>query len=193
MPNPVKPLVHPAIKAATNSTVRSAISSESKCSLTRSGAVEPLDILVVEDDALIRVAAISTLEDQGHRVRGAANANEALVILRGKEPLDLLFSDIVMPPGMNGAELARLAQRLRPGLAILLTSGFAGHAVADEDGTNRGYAMIAKPYSGAELNRKILAAMQEGAGDGCPERSSRSGTVGFGPEHAMPAAYGAIM
>ncbi|WP_158046779.1 PAS domain S-box protein [Skermanella pratensis] len=159
---------------------------------TRSGAVEPLDILLVEDDALIRVATMSTLEDQGHRVKGAANANEALVILRGDQPLDLLFSDIVMPPGMNGAELARLAQRLRPGLAILLTSGFAGHAVASEDGTDRGYAMIAKPYSGAELNRKILAAMQEGAGDGCPERSSRSATGGFGPERPMPAAYGAI-
>ena len=157
------------------------------------GAVRPLDILLVEDDALIRVAAMSILEDQGHRVTGAANANEALVALRGDQRIDLLFSDIVMPPGMNGAELARLAQRLRPGLAILLTSGFAGHAVANEDGTDRGYAMIAKPYSGAELNRKIQAAIQEGTEESRPERSPRSAGAEFRRERPMTAASGAVV
>ena len=152
-------------------------------------------VLVVDDEALVRMNAVEMFEDLGFEVLEAGSGAEALARLQERADIDLLFSDIVMPPGMNGAELARLAQRLRPGLAILLTSGFAGHAVANEDGTDRGYAMIAKPYSGAELNRKIQAAIQEGAGENCPERSSRSAAdaTEFRPEQPMPAAYGAIL
>jgi PAS domain S-box-containing protein len=124
-------------------------------------STRPLSILVVEDDAIIRLATKTLLAEWGHTIVTAANANEALVVLRSEQPIDLLFSDIVMPPGMNGAELAWLTERLRPGIAILLTSGFAGHAVADEDATGRGYTMVAKPYSTAELRKKLTQAMRE--------------------------------
>jgi DNA-binding NtrC family response regulator len=95
----------------------------------------------------------------GHQVVGAAHANEALETLQSDRPIDLLFSDIVIPPGMSGAELAKVAGRLRPGIKVLLTSGFAGHAVASD--ISRDYLMVAKPYDYGELQRKIAAAMND--------------------------------
>ncbi|WP_042444011.1 response regulator [Azospirillum sp. B510] len=114
-----------------------------------------LSILMVEDDHNIRENGCALLRGWGHRVIGAAGAGEALVVLRGPEPLDLLFSDIVMPPGMNGAELAREARRLRPGLPVLLASGFATHAVVADDVAMGGYDLIAKPYDPAELRERL--------------------------------------
>ncbi|PWC78963.1 response regulator [Azospirillum sp. TSH64] len=110
-----------------------------------------LSILMVDDDHNIRETGSALLRSWGHRVIAASGAGEALVVLRGPEPLDLLFSDIVMPPGMNGAELAREARRLRPDLPVLLASGFAAHAVVADDVAMGGYDLIAKPYDAAEL------------------------------------------
>ena len=76
-------------------------------------------------------------------------------MLQGGETIDLLFSDIVMPPGMNGAELAKQAQRMRPGISVLLTSGFAGHAVGGDEAAGRGYEMLPKPYSPPELKARV--------------------------------------
>lgn len=116
---------------------------------------ESLSILMVEDDPTIRESGVALLRGWGHRVVAASNANEALTILRDPRPLDLLFSDIVMPPGMNGAELAREARRLRPKLAVLLASGFAAHAVIADDATQSGYEVIAKPYDPTELQHRL--------------------------------------
>ncbi|WP_051340792.1 ATP-binding protein [Azospirillum halopraeferens] len=112
-------------------------------------------ILLVEDDPLIRFAAAELLAGFGHMVLQAGNANEALAVLREGRPIDLLFTDVVMPPGMNGAELAREVERLRPGIRVLLTSGFAGHAIVGEDGMGKGYEMLPKPFSPEDLKRKL--------------------------------------
>ncbi|CAO3401637.1 response regulator [Azospirillum palustre] len=114
-----------------------------------------LSILMVDDDHNIRETGSALLRRWGHRVTAASGAGEALVVLRGHEPLDLLFSDIVMPPGMNGAELAREARRLRPDLPVLLASGFAAHAVVADDVAMGGYDLIAKPYDPAELRQHL--------------------------------------
>ncbi|CAO3409225.1 response regulator [Azospirillum largimobile] len=114
-----------------------------------------LSILMVEDDHNILENGCALLRSWGHRVIGASGAGEALVVLRGDEPLDLLFSDIVMPPGMNGAELAREARRLRPDLPVLLASGFAAHAVVADDVALGGYDLIAKPYDPLELRDRL--------------------------------------
>ncbi|CAO3358242.1 response regulator [Azospirillum melinis] len=114
-----------------------------------------LSILMVDDDHNIRENGSALLRSWGHRVTAASGAGEALVVLRGSEPLDLLFSDIVMPPGMNGAELAREARRLRPDLPVLLASGFAAHAVVADDVAMGGYDLIAKPYDPAELRQHL--------------------------------------
>lgn len=114
-----------------------------------------LSILMVEDDHNIREHGCALLRSWGHRVTAASGAGEALLVLRGPEPLDLLFSDIVMPPGMNGAELAREARRLRPDLPVLLASGFAAHAVVADDVAMGGYDLIAKPYDAVELRERL--------------------------------------
>ncbi|PWC81826.1 PAS domain S-box protein, partial [Azospirillum sp. TSO5] len=114
-----------------------------------------LSILMVDDDHNIRENGCALLRSWGHRVTTASGAGEALLVLRGPEPLDLLFSDIVMPPGMNGAELAREARRLRPDLPVLLASGFAAHAVVADDVAMGGYDLIAKPYDPAELREHL--------------------------------------
>ncbi|BAI75935.1 two-component hybrid sensor and regulator (plasmid) [Azospirillum sp. B510] len=117
----------------------------------------PLSILLVDDDPTVRDMLAGLLRGWGHRVIAAANANEALVVLDGPERLDLLLSDVVMPPGMDGMELARHAARMRPGLPVLLASGFAAHAAGTPAALGPGFdvAMIAKPFSIDELRRQL--------------------------------------
>ncbi|PWC36511.1 response regulator [Azospirillum sp. TSO35-2] len=135
-----------------------------------------LSILMVEDDHNILEHGCALLRGWGHRVIGVSGAGEALVVLRGGQPLDLLFSDIVMPPGMNGAELAREARRLRPDLPVLLASGFAAHAVVADDVALGGYDLIAKPYDPAEL-RDRLDRLQAPVSSSSPPSLPAPGTI----------------
>ncbi|CAO3439115.1 response regulator [Azospirillum endophyticum] len=130
----------------------------------------PLSILLVDDDPTVRDMVAGLLRGWGHRVIGAANANEALVVLNGPERLDLLLSDVVMPPGMDGTELARQAIRLRPGLPVLLASGFAAHAVGTPAAFGPDVAMIAKPFSIEDLRRQLarIAGRRGGAATPTP-------------------------
>ena len=125
----------------------------------------PLSILLVDDDPTVRDMVAGLLRGWGHRVIAATNANEALVVLDGPEKLDLLLSDVVMPPGMDGTELARHAARMRPGLPVLLASGFAAHAVGTPAGFGPDVAMIAKPFSIDDLRRQLarIAGRRAGA------------------------------
>jgi signal transduction histidine kinase len=112
-------------------------------------------ILVVEDDAGVLAIAVETLMELGYGVRTAGNAPEALDWLLADEKIDLLFSDIVMPEGMNGVELAIQARGIRPGLKILLTSGHAAQALSDPDTLPAGIYVIAKPYRLEDLAQKV--------------------------------------
>ncbi|SMF91480.1 Signal transduction histidine kinase [Azospirillum oryzae] len=125
----------------------------------------PLSVLLVDDDPTVRDMVAGLLRGWGHRVIAAANANEALVVLDGHEPLDLLLSDVVMPPGMDGTELARHAARMRPGLPVLLASGFAAHAAGTPSAFGPDIAMIAKPFAIDDLRRQLarIAARPDGA------------------------------
>ncbi|WP_434623845.1 response regulator [Azospirillum sp. B2RO_4] len=127
-------------------------------------ACGPLSVLLVDDDPTVRDMVAGLLRGWGHRVIAAANANEALVVLDGHEPLDLLLSDVVMPPGMDGTELARHAARMRPGLPVLLASGFAAHAAGTPSAFGPDVAMIAKPFAIDDLRRQLarIAARQGG-------------------------------
>ena len=110
-------------------------------------------VLVTEDDADVLTITAETLRVLGYEVLTATNASEALAILKTDTPIDILFTDIVMPNGMNGIELAREAQRLRPGIRVLLASGYSRErSTADED-----MAFIAKPYQMPELARHLEA------------------------------------
>jgi CheY-like chemotaxis protein len=110
-------------------------------------------VLVTEDDPDVLSVAAQTLELLGYQVYTATNAAEALAILKQGTPIDILFTDIVMPQGMNGVALAREARRLRPDLRVLLASGYSrDRAEADED-----MDFIAKPYQMPELARQLEA------------------------------------
>ena len=112
-------------------------------------------VLVVEDDPGVLNIAVKTLNEFGYSVLTAVNALEALRVIRSDARIDLLFSDIVMPDGMNGVELSTVAARIRPSLKILLTSGYAAEALADRNTLPDGIDIIPKPYRFDELAQKI--------------------------------------
>lgn len=111
-------------------------------------------ILVVEDDARVRRVAVARLEDMNYRVLQAETAAEALGVLAAHPEVALLFTDIVMPGGMSGDELAREARQLRPGLKIIMTSGFAEPSVAVRELAAEA-SWLKKPYSAMELAVRI--------------------------------------
>lgn len=113
-------------------------------------------ILVVEDDPMVRRYVADQLEGRGYRVTTAERADLALTILQGEADFDLLFSDIVMPGSKNGWMLAEAARRLRPQMAILLTTG---HAVPPEESDAAAVEILHKPYRPAELLTRIEAAL----------------------------------
>lgn len=110
-------------------------------------------ILVVEDDPNVREMVVNMLTTFGYRPLVAGTGPEALAMLQNGGVVDLLLSDVVMPAGMSGTELARAAQRLRPDLKILLTSGYTG--VEPEPGAIDEFPFIAKPYRAQVLGRKL--------------------------------------
>jgi PAS domain S-box-containing protein len=119
-------------------------------------------ILVVEDDADVRNMVVEMLSELGYRTAVAGSGAEALALLRQQKKVDLLFTDIVMPAGMNGADLARTAARLRPEVKILLTSGYAG-AEPEALAARREFPFIAKPYRAAALGKKLKDILASGA------------------------------
>ncbi len=115
-------------------------------------------ILVVEDNDLVRDSAIQVIGELGYRVLHAASGPLALTILRGPEPIDVLFTDVVMPDGISGIELVRLARELRPGLKVLVTSGFAGDVAAGADPAPD-VAYLPKPYAVADLAGRLRSVI----------------------------------
>ena len=114
-------------------------------------------ILVVEDDAPVRDYACSVLAQNGYTVHQAVNGDEAFNLLRAGLQVDILFTDVVMPGGMNGSMLAQKARDLWPGLRVLLTSGYPEHELQEGRGWNLGEQLLPKPYRQADL----LASLQK--------------------------------
>jgi CheY-like chemotaxis protein len=110
--------------------------------MTNSGN-KPDVILVVDDDVLLRMYASGLLEDAGYSVVEAQSASEALEILEDRPDVRLLFTDIQMPPGVDGVELAREVHGRWPNILLLVTSG--GLSIADEDLPDHGRFQT-KPY-----------------------------------------------
>ncbi len=114
-------------------------------------------VLVVEDNDDVRQAVVDMLAGWGYRVVAAENPDVAARLLEKDRAFDLLFTDVVMPGATSAVELAERAQRLRPGIAVLLTSGYARNLISPQDRLD--YPMIAKPYRGDELAAKIHAVL----------------------------------
>lgn len=124
-------------------------------------------VLVVEDNADLRAVSVMQLADLGYRTYEAGNARDALEMLSTYPDIRVLFSDIVMPGGMTGTELAREARRRHPHLRVLLTTGYAARAAANGFHDIGGLDLLLKPFRKADLGRKLreLLAQPGGSGD----------------------------
>jgi len=116
-------------------------------------------VFIVEDDPFVRSYAVMSLQSLGYRVTAAVDGNDALQKLGTDIHVDLLFTDIVMPGGINGWELADLARKARPKLRVLLTSGYALETLTAHGHLRDGSAILAKPYRKAELARRLREAL----------------------------------
>src|SRR3954449_7934301 len=101
------------------------------------------------------------LENAGYKIKIASNGVEALSILKTDQVVDLLFTDLVMPGGITGIQLARTAQELRPGINILLTSGYTAAAGITDEAMRDGFPIVLKPYRQHELTASIRSVLDQ--------------------------------
>ena len=120
-----------------------------------------LKVLLVEDDVQVGDMVEAMLTDLGHAVVRAERPSEAMKILRRKLPFDLLLTDLVMPGGKSGVDLAREAVKLRPGLPVILSSGYTGETLSEA--TDAPWPLLAKPYSAEALARTIEGVTKSSA------------------------------
>jgi CheY-like chemotaxis protein len=118
-------------------------------------------ILVVEDDALVRNFVTVQLQALGYNTLAAPDGPAALAKLKNGEHVDLLFTDVVMPGGMNGRELAEAATKQCPGLPVLFTSGYTEDAMVHHGRLDFGMQLLNKPYSRKALAAKIRMALSQ--------------------------------
>lgn len=116
-----------------------------------------LTILLAEDDDNVRSATRMILANRGHRVIQAANGRKAFDILKRRTAIDLLLTDVVMPGGMSGRDLAEAAWTLDPGLKVLFASGYARGILSEDDMEPGRSAFIAKPYTRESLMRAVTS------------------------------------
>lgn len=121
-------------------------------------------VLVAEDDDAVRETVVSMLADLGYRVLRARDAQSALSIIDSGVPIDLLFTDVVMPGSLKSPELARKARERMPGVAVLFTSGYTENAIVHGGRLDEGVDLLSKPYTRETLARKlrqVLAAQAQ--------------------------------
>jgi len=103
----------------------------------------------------VREAAVEMLKDLGYRVLNAKDAASALTVLDSGVPVDLLFTDVVMPGPLRSPDLAGKAKEWIPGIAVLLTSGYTENAIVHGGRLGPGVDLLGKPYIREALARKI--------------------------------------
>lgn len=120
-------------------------------------------ILVVDDRPEVAELAQTMLESLGYRVSMVHTPAEALQLLRSGPPVDLLFTDLIMPGNMNGVVLAREARRLQPAIKVLLTTGYASESI-ERHGADAQFPVLDKPYRHDELARKVRIVLDGATG-----------------------------
>jgi CheY-like chemotaxis protein len=115
-------------------------------------------ILVVEDEARLRDLLSEVLLDAGYNTIAVPNGDAALPILRSDRPIDLLFTDIVMPGRTNGFELARTARELRPELRVIYTTAYADPELFRREGIDP-RAVLRKPYLPGQVEQEIQSVL----------------------------------
>lgn len=120
-------------------------------------------IFVVEDDTLVRNFVTAQLQSLGYRTVAAADSKAALQLIEAGQAFDLLFTDVVIPGGMSGRELAEEVAKRRPGLKVLYTSGYTDNAIVHHGKLDDGVMLLTKPYRRNQLAEMIRKALN-GAG-----------------------------
>ena len=120
-------------------------------------------ILLVEDDDIVRDHVAAQLASLGYDVVPVPGGMEAIAALKARADFDLLFTDIVMPGGIDGRQLAEEAHRLRPTLPILFTSGYSEHAIVHQGRLDAGHYFLAKPFRRQDLAAKVRAVLDQDA------------------------------
>jgi PAS domain S-box-containing protein len=137
-------------------------------------------ILLVEDNDEVRFHVSAMLASLGYEVVSAAGGREALELLDRIGEIDLLFTDVVMPGGLNGREVAEEVRRARPGLRVLFTSGYAEGALQNDGRLEAGVLLLPKPYRKRDLAQKVREALSAppGAVPGpAPSRQAPAGRL----------------
>jgi CheY-like chemotaxis protein len=122
---------------------------------------DPVVVLLVEDEPLVRILLSELLTENGFRVVEAANAQEALTIFGAELDVRVMLTDVDMPPGLNGYELARHVHERWPGVGILVTSGRRWPTNGD---LPQGAAFLAKPMPNEVLVSYVKAAVERSTG-----------------------------
>jgi CheY-like chemotaxis protein len=112
-------------------------------------------VLVVEDDAEVRETVIALLSDLGYRTLKAVDAGSALTVIDSGIPIDILFTDVVMPGTLKSPELARKAKERLPNIAVLFTSGYTENSIVHGGKLDAGVELLSKPYTREALARKF--------------------------------------
>ncbi|HTL25105.1 MAG TPA: PAS domain S-box protein [Burkholderiales bacterium] len=121
----------------------------------RPGSAGQETILVVEDDEDLRGFTMEMLSELGYRVLGAADASSALQGLEREPAVDLLFTDVGLPNGVNGRQLADEAARIQPSIRVLFTTGYARNAIVHHGRLDPGVELLPKPYTQPDLARRV--------------------------------------
>jgi CheY-like chemotaxis protein len=124
-------------------------------------AVEEETILVVEDDDEVRAYSVDSLRELGYRVLEAHDGPAALRLLDRHSRVDLLFTDVVLPGGLTGAQIAAQAKVIRPSIKVLFTTGYARNAIIHHGRLDKGVQLIVKPFGFAELATKVRDSLDK--------------------------------
>ncbi len=119
-------------------------------------------VLVVEDDDDARSTLAAMVTELGYRVLEAENGASALPILEQARPVDIPLSDVIMPGGMNGLDLAKAARKRRPDIRVLFVSGYDRTAIAQATRYDDSLKLLNKPFSLTDLARELSAFPEDG-------------------------------
>jgi CheY-like chemotaxis protein len=128
-------------------------------------------VLVVEDDEDVRAHAVAILSELGYAVLEASDAAAALRVLDARPDIGMLFTDVGLPGGMNGRQLADAARERHPDLLVLFTTGYARNAIVHQGRLDPGVELITKPFTFAALANKVNAIFEQ------HERSRRASAL----------------
>ncbi|WP_343611297.1 ATP-binding protein [Novosphingobium sp.] len=117
-------------------------------------------VLVVDDEASVRLLIVDALEDMGYRVIDAEDGASGLKLLQSEERIDLLVSDVGLPGGMNGRQMAEAGRQLRPDLKVLFITGYAEHSVIGDDRLETGMQVLTKPFAVEALGARIRTMIE---------------------------------